>query len=124
MYGYMRPVRCVETGKEYPSATAAALDLGLNHVLVSRCCHETHRTTGGYHFEFADERQFCYPNLRKEIHEQGVTMKRMAQEIYVSDVSLYKRMNGKVPFTKLEKQTISRFLKQKIEYLFEEKSEE
>lgn len=51
-------------------------------------------------------------------------MKRMAQEIYVSDVSLYKRMDGKVPFTKWEKQTISRFLKQKIEYLFEEKSEE
>lgn len=47
-------VICVETGIEYESATAAALELGLNNSHISEICRgsETRHTCGGYHWTY------------------------------------------------------------------------
>ena len=48
-----RPVRCVETGKIYESAKAAAMELGLDHSSLTKCCRGLRRVCGGCHWEVA-----------------------------------------------------------------------
>lgn len=47
-----KPVRCIETGVEYPSAKDACKKLGLCKGLVSGVVNGKHETAGGYHWEF------------------------------------------------------------------------
>ena len=49
-----KPVYCIELNKVYESQTAAAKELGLYPNNISRCCHGTLKTTGGYHFRFKE----------------------------------------------------------------------
>lgn len=45
------PVRCVENGKIYESAKAAALQLGLDHSSITKCCRGERSVCGGCHWE-------------------------------------------------------------------------
>ena len=49
-----KPVYCVELDKVFKSQTAAANELGLYNNNISRCCNGFLKTTGGYHFRFAE----------------------------------------------------------------------
>lgn len=48
------PVRCVETGKEYMSASEASRDIGVDVTSITKCCKKMKRfkTAGGYHWEY------------------------------------------------------------------------
>ena len=50
-----RPVYCVELDKVFYGVNAAARELGLQNACISRCCQGTQKTTGGYHFRYADK---------------------------------------------------------------------
>lgn len=50
--GQSKPVRCVETGKVYPSGRAAARDVGCAQSHVSACTKNPRRSWHGLHFEF------------------------------------------------------------------------
>lgn len=45
---HMKPVRCVELGRVFPSAKDAAAFVGIN-VAITQCCRGKHKTAGGYH---------------------------------------------------------------------------
>lgn len=49
---HFKPVRCVETGKEYPSIKEAARQLNLHEQNINACCKGRVKTTGGLHFEY------------------------------------------------------------------------
>lgn len=46
-----RPVRCIETGKQYDSAKDAAEVLGIDHSSITKCCRGLRKVCGGYHWE-------------------------------------------------------------------------
>lgn len=46
-----RKVRCIETGIIYESAKAAALQLGLDHSSITKCCRGERELCGGFHWE-------------------------------------------------------------------------
>lgn len=48
-----KPVRCIETNKIYPSASAAAEELDLNSSNILKVCKKERQTTNGLHWEFA-----------------------------------------------------------------------
>jgi len=48
-----KKVRCVETGKIYPSMRAVRDELGVQISVVSMCCNGKGKTAGGFHWEFA-----------------------------------------------------------------------
>lgn len=45
---HMKPVRCVELDRVFPSAKDAAAFVGRN-VAITQCCRGKHKTAGGYH---------------------------------------------------------------------------
>lgn len=45
------PIRCVETGVEYPTQKAAAVDLGIHPKSISNVINGYQHTAGGYHWE-------------------------------------------------------------------------
>ena len=48
-----KPVRCIETGKIYPSSAHAARDIGLkNNSGILQCCKSLQKTAGKYHWEW------------------------------------------------------------------------
>ena len=50
-----KPVYCVELDKVFDSMSAAAAELGLKVSAISLCCKgERLKTTGGYHFRYAE----------------------------------------------------------------------
>lgn len=49
---WSKPVKCVETGKIFNSATIAAEEMNLEKSHVSQVCNGKRNHTGGYHFEF------------------------------------------------------------------------
>ncbi len=51
---YTKSVICVETGKIFPSITNAADELGIHRTGISRALRNTLRTSGGYHWKYAD----------------------------------------------------------------------
>jgi hypothetical protein len=48
-----KQVRCIETGKVYPSMKAVRDELGIQQSVISCCCNGKGKTAGGYHWEFA-----------------------------------------------------------------------
>lgn len=50
--GRCKAVTCITTGKTYPSAKAAAADLGLHRSAVSRVCEGRQKTTKKLKFKF------------------------------------------------------------------------
>lgn len=46
-----RPVRCIDSGKEYKSVKAASIDLGLQESCIRAVCDGKRKSTGGMHFE-------------------------------------------------------------------------
>lgn len=50
-----KPVRCIETGIVYSSMRNAYKETGIHANSISRCCNGTHKTAGGYHWEYADD---------------------------------------------------------------------
>jgi hypothetical protein len=53
--GRSKPVVCLETGVEYPSAKAAALALNLNRSAVTMCCLGRYKSTKKLHFKFKED---------------------------------------------------------------------
>jgi len=51
---FQRSVVCVELQRTYESIAKAATDLGLKSPLIWKCCNGTQRTTGGYHWRYAE----------------------------------------------------------------------
>lgn len=47
-----KPVRCVETGVEYPSSCEAARLTGINGNHIGEVCRRKRKTAGGFHWEF------------------------------------------------------------------------
>lgn len=47
-------VRCVETGKIYPSIRSAAQDLGICENSITQCCTGRSHTAGGLHWEYTE----------------------------------------------------------------------
>lgn len=47
-------VLCVETGIVYASSGEASRMTGCHQGNISECCNGTHKTTGGYHWRYAD----------------------------------------------------------------------
>lgn len=47
-----KPVICVETGKQYESATDAFKQTGIRH--ISECCNGKLKTAGGFHWKYVD----------------------------------------------------------------------
>lgn len=48
-------VMCVETGVVYSSSGEAARETGCHQGHISECCNGTHKTTGGFHWRYANE---------------------------------------------------------------------
>ena len=51
---FKRKVVCVESGKEYESIKEAADKNGLQKTLIWKCCNRKQKTTGGYHWRYAE----------------------------------------------------------------------
>ena len=51
-----KPVRCIETGKVYPSTREAGRSLGIPTNNISYCCRGKRKTAKGLHWEFVDQR--------------------------------------------------------------------
>ncbi len=51
---YSRKVICVETRNIYNSIKEAAISLKLHSELICACCNGRQKTTGGYHWAYAD----------------------------------------------------------------------
>ena len=49
---HCRPVRCIETGREYDSISAAARDIGCSETTIRRNCYGYSKTAAGFHWEF------------------------------------------------------------------------
>lgn len=49
-----KPVYCVELDKTFPSSNAAAKELDLDQGTISKCCNGKRKSTGGYHWRFAE----------------------------------------------------------------------
>ena len=47
-----RPVRCIETNKEYPSISEASRQTGAQLSKICAVCNGYRKTTNGYHWEF------------------------------------------------------------------------
>ena len=70
---YKRPVRCLETGKIFPSVTAAAHHFNTDHTNISAVCQGRQITSAGHRFEYIDSplseeaknRQPRKPHVRK-----------------------------------------------------------
>ena len=56
-----RPIRCIETKTEYPSATIAAKELGLHQGLICSVLNKKRKRTGDLTFEYVEE-----PDLENE----------------------------------------------------------
>ena len=51
------PVYCVELDKIFESGKVAAEALGLQRSHICRCCKDSLRTTGGFHFQYAEHKE-------------------------------------------------------------------
>lgn len=51
-----KPVICVETGTVYSSVSEAAKSIGVTNSVISEVLHGIHKTSGGYHWKYADDR--------------------------------------------------------------------
>lgn len=47
-----KAVKCIELNQIFDTAREAEKMIGIGHALISRCCHHTRKTAGGYHWEF------------------------------------------------------------------------
>ena len=47
------PVRCIETGKLFPSQVAAQAAMGIGKSDISACCRGRQKTAGGFHWAYA-----------------------------------------------------------------------
>ena len=56
-----RPIRCIETQTEYPSATIAAKELGLDSSSITKVLNKKRKRTGNLTFEYVEE-----PDLENE----------------------------------------------------------
>lgn len=50
----VKAVRCVETGKVYPSIKEAGRQTGIKHTAISLCCDGRYKQTHGLHFEYSE----------------------------------------------------------------------
>ena len=50
-----KPIRCIETGKEYDGARWAATELGLDPSGITKCLKNPNRTCGGCHWEYIEK---------------------------------------------------------------------
>ena len=51
------PVRCIETGEEFPSIRAAARSVSVYWTSIHQCCHHRLHTCAGCHWEFIAEEE-------------------------------------------------------------------
>ena len=51
----MKPVRCIELNKEFPSAVEAGKFVGRSENGIHACCKGRGNTCGGYHWEYVNE---------------------------------------------------------------------
>lgn len=58
---HCKKVYCVELERIFESAKLAAMQLGLFDSNIAKCCKGKYKTTGGYHWEYAND------NLAKEM---------------------------------------------------------
>ena len=49
-----KPIYCEELDRTFNGMAQAARELGLNQGNISRCCKGIYKTTGGYHFRYAE----------------------------------------------------------------------
>lgn len=47
-----KPVKCLETGKIYPSTIEAQRETGIRNGNISHCCLGNRKTAGGYHWRY------------------------------------------------------------------------
>ena len=64
-----RPIRCIETQIEYPSATIAAKELGLDRPSICAVLNGRLKTTGDLTFEYVEE-----PDLENECWKNHPTL--------------------------------------------------
>ena len=50
-----KPVRCLDTGTVYPSATAAGAEVGVSFSNIAACCRGRQNTAGGLRWEYVKE---------------------------------------------------------------------
>lgn len=51
------PVKCIETGIVYYGAREAERQTGIKATHITRCCKGKQKTTGGYHWKYAEENE-------------------------------------------------------------------
>jgi len=51
---FSKPTKCIETGKIFPSATAAAMEMNLNKSSVERVCKGDRNSYHGLHFVYVE----------------------------------------------------------------------
>ena len=49
-----KPVYCIELNKIFDGINQAARELGINHSSIIKCCKGKLKTTGGYHWRYAE----------------------------------------------------------------------
>lgn len=52
-----KPVKCIESGMIYPSASEASRQLGIPRINISANCRGIYETAGGFHWEFVDQKE-------------------------------------------------------------------
>lgn len=62
---HCKKVYCVELGRVFESAKLAAMQLGLFDSNIAKCCKGKYKTTGGYHWKYAND------TLVKEMTEEN-----------------------------------------------------
>lgn len=62
----VRPVRCVETGRVYPSAIAAAKAMGVHRNRMYDCASGMTDTCAGYHWVYVGEDHMIRPGKPKK----------------------------------------------------------
>lgn len=62
-----RYVKCIETGKIYPTARDAKKDLGCDDSAINKCCKGKVKTVCGYHWEYV----FMLPDQYNELCKTG-----------------------------------------------------
>lgn len=50
-----KPVRCIETGQQYPSAAEASRRTHVSCRGIEKCCMGLYLTAGGFHWEYLEE---------------------------------------------------------------------
>lgn len=55
LHNHVKPVRCIETGKTFPSIKEASRQTGIHHTSISMCCDGRQKKTHGTHWEFVKE---------------------------------------------------------------------